>query len=62
MTLFPPPLREALYSKVLPLGLIPGVIHHPTLHLCIMVAQILPPYEDLPDWLLKTCFWGVLVR
>ena len=59
-----PPLirRSALYHKVLPCHLVPRVVAHPSLHLCIMVAQILPPFDQLPDWKLKAMFWMFLVR
>ena len=58
----PLPRRSALYDKVLPRHLVPRVVAHPSLHLCIMVAQILPPFDQLPDWKLKAMFWMFLVR
>ena len=54
--------REALYDKVLPPTLLPAIIGHPNLHLCIMVAQILPPFDEMPEWQLKAMFWIFLVR
>ncbi|GAX77907.1 hypothetical protein CEUSTIGMA_g5349.t1 [Chlamydomonas eustigma] len=54
------PMMSALYRRVLPETLAPSVVHHPTVHLCIMVAQILPPFDQLPDWQLKALFWVYL--
>ena len=47
---------------MLPPTLLPAIIGHPSLHLCIMVAQILPPFDEMPEWQLKAMFWIFLVR
>mmetsp|Transcript_30529 Transcript_30529/g.67662 ORF Transcript_30529/g.67662 Transcript_30529/m.67662 type:complete len:412 (+) Transcript_30529:154-1389(+) len=50
------PMMEALFLKVLPPHLADKVLRHPSLHLCIMVTQLRPAYQNLPEWQLKALF------
>ncbi|KAG1678969.1 hypothetical protein FOA52_013032 [Chlamydomonas sp. UWO 241] len=54
------PMMEAMYHTVLPPHLVERVLGHASLHLAIMVTQVLPPYDALPAWQLKAAFWGFL--
>lgn len=53
--------RASLYEKVLPPCIADAVLSHPTMHLAVMVTQILPHHASLPPWQLRAMFWYYLV-
>lgn len=49
-------MMSGLFEKCAPKDLVNDIVHHPQLHLAVMVTAIAPSYRKYPDWKLKVLF------